>query len=108
MEYSVHLAPHAIVQIQETVSYISKVLNEPNTATAWADYLQKEISKLDSMPARFPLVENEKWAAKGIRKFPVKNFIVYYYIDEDNNAVWVTAVVYSGREQLNALNEMPV
>lgn len=72
MEYSVRLAPHAIVQIQEAVSYISKVLNEPNTANSWADYLQKEINKLDSMPARFPLVENEKWAAKGIRKFPVK------------------------------------
>ncbi|MCR5652553.1 MAG: type II toxin-antitoxin system RelE/ParE family toxin [Ruminococcus sp.] len=108
MEYSVRLAPHAIVQIQEAVSYISKVLNEPNTANSWADYLQKEISKLDSMPARFPLVENEKWAVKGIRKFPVKNFIVYYYIDEDSNSVWVTAVVYSGRDQLRALNDMPI
>ncbi len=107
MEYSVHLTPHAIVQIQETVSYISKVLNEPNTANAWADYLQNEIRKLDSMPARFPLVEDEKWAEKGIRKFPIKNFIVYYFIDEDSKAVWITAVVYSGREQLNALNEMP-
>ena len=107
MDYSVKLTPHAIVQIQETIAYISKVLLVPETAVAWADYLQKEIAMLDSMPARYPLIEEEPWRTKGIRKMPVRNFIVYYLIDESQKTVWITAVVYGRRDQLNALKNMP-
>ena len=106
MDYSVKLTPHAIVQIQETIVYISKVLLVPETATAWADYLQKESATLDSMPARYPLTEEEPWRSKGVRKMPVKNFIVYYLIDEGQKTVWITTVVYGRRDQLNALKNM--
>ncbi len=107
MDYSVKLTPHAIVQIQETIAYISKVLLVPETATAWADYLQKEIAALDSMPAKYPLTEEEPWRSKGMRKMPVKNFLVYYLIDENKKTVWITAVVYGRRDQLNVLKNMP-
>ena len=107
MDYSVKLTPHAIVQIQQTIAYISKVLLVPEAAAAWADYLQKEIATLDSMPARYPLTEEEPWRSKGIRKMPVKNFLVYYLIDEVKKTVWITAVVYGRRDQLNVLKNMP-
>lgn len=107
MEYSVKLTSYSIFQIQETVSYISKVLLVPETATAWSDYLENQIAKLDIMPARFPLVDKEPWHTNGIRRMPVKNFVVYYYIDESKKEVWITSVVYSKRDQLNALKEIP-
>ena len=107
MDYSVKLTPHAIVQIQQTIAYISKVLLVPEAAAAWADYLQKEIATLDSMPARYPLTEEEPWRSKGIRKMSVKNFLVYYLIDEVKKTVWITAVVYGRRDQLNVLKNMP-
>ncbi len=44
MGYAVKLTQHAIVQIQETIAYISKVLLEPETARAWSDFLKKEIT----------------------------------------------------------------
>lgn len=107
MEYSVKLTPHAIVQIQETIAYISKVLLVPETARAWSDYLQKEIAGLSTMPARFSVVDEEPWRSRGYRKMPVKNFIVYYYADDEAKTVWVTAVVYGRRDQLNVLKDMP-
>ena len=107
MEYSVKLTPHAIVQIQETIAYISKVLLVPETARAWSDYLQKEIAGLSTMPARFSAVDEEPWRSRGYRKMPVKNFIVYYYADDETKTVWVTAVVYGRRDQLNVLKNMP-
>ncbi len=94
MEYSVKLTPHAIVQIRETIAYISKVLLVPETARAWSDYLQKEIAGLSTMPARFSAVDEEPWRSRGYRKMPVKNFIIYYYADDETKTVWVTAVVY--------------
>ena len=107
MEYSVNLTSYSIFQIQETISYISKVLLVPETAAAWSDHLEKQLAGLNIMPARFPLVEKEPWRTNGIRRMPVNNFIVYYYIEEKSKEVWITSVVYSKRNQLNALKDMP-
>ena len=82
MEYSVRLTSYSIFQIQETISYISKVLLVPETAIAWSDYLEQQIAGLNIMPARFPLVDIEPWRTNGIRRMPVKNFVVYYFVDE--------------------------
>lgn len=59
------------------------------------------------MPERFSIVEDEPWKSRGYRKMPVKNFLVYYYVDEENKTVWVTAVVYGRRDQLNVLKRIP-
>lgn len=107
MLYSVKLTPHAIIQIQETIAYISKDLQAPETAKAWSFYLQEKIAGLNTMPARFSVVEEEPWHSRGFRKMPVKNFIVYYYVDEESKTVWVTAVVYGSRNQLSVLKRMP-
>ena len=108
MKYTVKLTPHAIAEISETIAYISRVLLVPDTARAWADHLQSEISGLDTLPERYPQVEREPWHRLGIRKMPVKNFIVYYYVDQENKTVWITATVYAKRDQLNALKYMPL
>ena len=106
MQYEVKLTPQAFGQIEETVQYISKILLEPEIARKWADTLQSEIKKLDSMPSRYPLTEEEPWHTKGIRRMPVKNFLVYYLVDEEKKAVWVTAVIYGRRDQISALRDM--
>lgn len=105
MQYGVKLAPQAVKQIQETVSYISHILLEPEIATRWADLLQKEILSLNLMPARYPLIEEEPWRTQGIHKMTVKNFLVYYLIDDVNKEVTITAVIYGRRDQLTSLTD---
>ncbi len=106
MRYEVKLTAQAIEQVQEIVRYISRILLVPETARKWADTLQSEIAKLDFMPTRYPLTEEEPWHKKGIRKKPFKNFLVYYLTDEEKDAVWVTALVYGRRDQIVALVDM--
>ena len=106
MRYEVRLTVQAIGQIEEAVQYISKILLEPETARKWADTLQCEIEKLDTMPSRYPLTDEEPWHTKGIRKMPVKNFLVYYLVNEKKKAVWITAVIYGRRDQIAALLDM--
>lgn len=108
MQYTVKMTLNAMEQVSEIISYISKVLLVPDTATKWADYLQKEILGLNIMPSRFPLIDKEPWRSKGIHKMLIKNFIAYYWINEDDMTVWITAVVYGRRDQLNALRDMPL
>lgn len=106
MRYEVKLTLQAIMQIEEIVHYISKVLFASETAQKWADTLQSEIAKLDCMPSRYPLTEEEPWHTKKIHKMPFKNFLVYYLIDEDKKAVWITAVIYGRRDQIAVLTNM--
>ncbi len=106
MRYKVNLTQQAICQIEETVQYISKILLVPETAQKWADTLQCEIEKLDFMPSKYPLTEEEPWHTKGIHKMPVKNFLVYYLIDEKKKTVWVTTIIYGRRNQIVALLDM--
>ena len=80
MEYGVKITPFALSQLADTVKYISEILLAPETAEKWLDTLQTAIKSLSSLPNRFPLTEEEPWHSRGIRKFPVKGFIVYYLV----------------------------
>ena len=95
MRYEVKLTAQAIGQIEETVQYISKIL-------------QSAIKKLDAAPSRYPLTEEEPWHTKGIRRMPVQNFLVYYLVDEEEKAVWIAAVIYARRDRISALLDMPL
>lgn len=37
---------------------------------------------------------------------PVRNFLVYFFIDEENKVVWITAVIYGRRDQIAALSDI--
>ena len=107
MAYQVKLTNNALAQLKEAVGYISKVLLEPEGARHWSDRIKTEISTLDNMPLRYPLVNQEPWREEGIRKMTVENFIVYYWANEDTATVWITAVVYGRRDQISVLRNMP-
>ena len=107
MDYKVKLTDHAVAQLQEAVIYISKVLQASTVAKHWAARVKKELASLSTMPARYPLTEDEPWHTEGVHKMSVENFLVYYWIDEEKKIVWITAIVYARRDQLRVLREMP-
>ena len=107
MDYKVKLTDHAVAQLREAVIYISKVLQASTVAKHWAARIKKELASLSTMPARYPLTEEDPWHTEGIHKMSVENFLVYYWIDEEKKIVWITAIVYARRDQLRVLREMP-
>ena len=92
--------------MQEIVRYISVTLQSSDSAVKWLGTIKKEVASLASMPARIPLTEEEPWHSQGIHKMVVKNFLVYFWIDDDGSCVWVTAVVYGRRNQRKQLEDM--
>ena len=107
VKYSVKLTNTAIEQLREVFAYISKILREPEIARNWSNKIQEDISSLEHMPFRYPLIDEEPWKKEGIRKMSSRNFIIYYWINNDTSTVWVTAVVYSRRDQIAILRNMP-
>ncbi len=102
-EYSVKITPQANEQMQEIFIYISKTLCVPDTALRLLNELKKAIMSLARMPKRVALTEEEPWRSYGVHKMAVKNFLVYFWIDDKRNEVHVIAVIYGRRDQLEAL-----
>ena len=61
---------------------------------------------LEQSPKRYPLVDKDPFRTEGIRKVIVNKFLVYFWIDEVNQVVQVTAVIYEKRDQVKQLKKM--
>lgn len=104
--YKVKITEQAEVQLREILFYISNTLKEPDIAKKLFNELQKNISSLEVMPKRIALIDEEPWRSYGIHRMIVKNFLVYFWVNEDLKEVHVTAVIYGKREQLKQLEKM--
>ncbi len=104
--YIVKVTSQAEDQIHEIIYYIAHELKAPDAALHLLDALEESFVSLAYLPHRIPLVNEEPWRTKGIHRLPVKNFLVYFWIDEDKMNVQITAVIYGKRDQLRQLSQM--
>ena len=105
-EYEVRVTRQALEQMKEIVHYISNDLMAPDAADNLLDKMKAEITKLSSFPKKYALIDEEPWRTEGVRKIVIKNFLIYYWVDDKNNRVQVTTVIYSRRDQTKQLSNM--
>lgn len=106
--YIVKITSQAEEQLQEILKYITFELNASKAARCLLDEIEHAISSLAQFPQRITLTEEEPWHSYGIHKMPVKSFLIYFWIDEENSKVQVTAVIYGKRDQLKQLLQMEI
>ena len=104
--YKVKITEQAEVQLREILCYISNTLKEPDIAMSLFNEIQKNILSLDVMPKRIALIDEEPWRSYGIHRMTVKNFLVYFWVNEDLKEVHITAVIYGKRDQLKLLERI--
>lgn len=107
-EYEVKVTRQALEQMRAIVHYISYDLMVPDVADNLLDDLKSSILELSVLPKKHPLIEEEPWRSEGVRKVVVKNFLVYYWVDDEHNKVQVTAVIYCKRDQIKQLKNMDI
>lgn len=105
-QYKVQITKYALTQMEEIRDYIVNELHAPQAAHNLILEMKNKVASLNSMPERNPSVDSKKWREQGIRKIIVKSFIIYYWIDEEQRTVNITAVVYGKRNQLKELWKM--
>ncbi len=103
--YTVKTTFQAEEQMQEIIYYIANELKAPDAALHLLDVLEDSFVSLTHFPQRVALVDDESWRNKGIHRLPVKNFLVYFWIDEDKMNVQIIAVIYDKRDQLYYLSK---
>lgn len=104
--YTVKITLQAQEQLREIVSYIRDTLQSPLTATKMLNTLESAILSLSQFPKSIPLTEEEPWHSQGIHKMVVKNYLVYFWIDEETKTVQVTGIIYGRRDQRHQLSAM--
>lgn len=96
-QYEIIITPAAENDLQEIFTYIANELSEPQTATNLCDNIQQQILKLSTMPDRYAPYKREPWLSRGLRFFPVGNFLVFYITRNSDCTVHVLRIMYGGR-----------
>jgi len=106
MEYHVKITTQAKEQLQEIRDYIAHELLAPEAAKNMLMLLGAEMASLATMPKRVKLVDEEPWRSEGVRVKAVKNYLVYFWINEPEMTVQVFAVIYAKRDQIKILSQL--
>ena len=104
--YEVRVTKQAQEQMSEIFDYICEELFARDAAIVLLNKMEKQILALEESPKRYPLVDKDPFRTEGIRKVIVNKFLVYFWIDEVNRVVQVTAVIYEKRDQVKQLKKM--
>ena len=101
MEYSkyvVIIAEPAKEDLVEIDDYISIELNAPIAARNMLLSMHRALGQLSVSPYSQPKVRDDRLAAQGYRWIGVKNYVVFYTIDEQAKLVAVERILYGRRD----------
>ncbi len=96
--YKIIYSPIAKDDLFGIYSYIAIQLTEPQIARKQINRIRSAVRSLESMPSRNAKVNWEPWLSQGMRKMPVNNYVVFYFVDESNFEVRIVRIVYGGRD----------
>ena len=98
MKYKVTYTAAAKKDLRNIFRYISEKLLSTQNAVGQTERIMTAIRSLDTMPKRNRLYEKEPWHGRGLRFFPVDNYLVFYKVDEETEMVYVVRIMYGGRD----------
>lgn len=103
MKYSIRITRQALAHLREIRRYIEEELAAPDAALNTIRAIRTEIAKLSYMPQKIQTIDEQPWKDEGFRRIRVKNYYVYFWIDEENRKVQIIAVIYVKMDQGNQL-----
>jgi toxin ParE1/3/4 len=106
MTYNVKIADQALLDLKMMYEYIANVLIEPAIAEKQYFRIERAAYSLDHMPERFRQYEKEPWRNRNLRAMPVDNYIVFYIVDNENQAVTVIRILHGRRNTEKELSDM--
>jgi plasmid stabilization system protein ParE len=101
--YSVHSTDIAEEDILSTVKHIADVLKAPVSANHLLDEIEKYENILENTPSMYSFVPDEYLTTKGLKYVLVKNYMLFYTINEKEKIVTVVRFLYGRRDWENIL-----
>ena len=102
-EYRIRITRQARDHLREIKRYIDQELIAPIAAKNTIAAIKAEMHSLKKMPASIHLTPEQPWHDQGVRRDRVKNYYVYFWIDEGQKTVQIIAVIFVRRDQSRQL-----
>jgi plasmid stabilization system protein ParE len=91
--------------IRSSYDYIKEKLEAPKAAENLIIEMINKLHYLKETPFAKPLVQDSYLASFGMRSMKIKNYVLYYIVDEENNKVNMIRFLYGKRDWMNILKE---
>lgn len=105
MTYKIIYTQKALADLDAVASYIKLKLCNISASDRIIENFFGEGDSLASFPTLYPLCNDAFLRAWGIRFVPVKNYLLFYVVREDESAVYVIRFLYAKRAWQNILRE---
>lgn len=103
MSYKLVVSKPAEKDLADILQYISKDLSAPKAASDFLDEVLKCYDNVSANPLMYALCDNDRLKVQEYRKAIIKNYIMFYRVDETNNTVYIIRFVYGRRDYINLL-----
>lgn len=101
--YFLNISELAENDILSTIKYIANVLTAPMAANKLLDEIEKYEGILEDTPDIYPRVPDEYLARRGLRYVMIKNFMMFFTVNEEEKTVNVIRFLYGRRDWKNLL-----
>jgi len=97
-KYRVDITELAENDLYDIVRYISAQLSAQTTALKMMENIETAIAGLAKLPQRCPPITDDRLSSVGYRKLIVKNYVVFFSINEREKVVDVERILYARRD----------
>jgi plasmid stabilization system protein ParE len=94
--------------IDSSYIYIKETLKAPGAAENLIKEIIEKLNYIKESPYTRPLVSEGYLASLGIRSIKIKNYVLYYTVDEKNENVNVIRFFYNKRDWIKLLKEKTI
>jgi len=101
--YEVKISGKAKEDLRNIITYINETLNEPTIAKKYAKVIKERIKSLEYFPQRYVIIDDKKLMDLTIRRLIIKNYIVFYRINENKKIVTIERIIYGKNDWINKL-----
>jgi toxin ParE1/3/4 len=103
MTYKIHITKAAERDLIAAADYIEFGLYNPTAANALLDEVDERICALSTQPKRYAIVDDPILREWHIRFLPVKNYLVFYTVSDEEQTVMIVRFLYRKRNWISIL-----
>lgn len=101
--YNIFISSPAENDLADIIRYVKSQLLAPIAADNMLKLFNETIQGLAEFPKKYPLVKDDRLASLGYRIIPVKNYIVFFSVDDEKKEVNIERILYARRDWLSIL-----
>lgn len=101
--YKIEFLPIAKKDIDEIIYYISHNLKNITAAKKLRDLFMESLDKITTFPYGLQIYEPNRKLKNEYRSYKVKNFMMFYTINENDKVITIVRVLYQKMDIANIL-----